>query len=450
MSIFHKSSSLLLFAKDVLKSLLNTILTVLRQPLEPILHPSLRRLRWLGWFILLGQITYGFIWIEWLPQVFDGWSLRLFMALLGLVLVVASFSDTIESRFVRGVFVLICWIELPVFFSAMYLFNGSNAIWLASCVAMVIIYYALTDWRIASSGMLLSIILLWSTCYFFQIAVVTPPLADVVTYLFAWLAALMLGVSAVNLRTAHLRQTLSTMGILAHELRTPIASVALMGDILSDSVQDVRNLGAEASADRLAFLSSRLDALVRMMNYHIDMQIANARQFLPQTPLEPLLASTCLQTMLEDYPFINDAQRRLVSLEVRSDFVFLGVNVWMIQIFNNLMKNALYAMAAKQIRLEQDAVRLVIDLDAHSSFGCLQIIDCGTGISSAAQKNVFQPFYSSQRGSSHGLGLAYCQRTVHALRGTIHLSSELGAGTTITLQFPILTSQESNAHHVQF
>ncbi|MEY4910999.1 MAG: hypothetical protein RL761_662 [Pseudomonadota bacterium] len=428
---------------------------VINQPLEPILHPSVWRLRWVGLFSLVGYPIFWWIWSYLQPQPWESALLRFSCAGLGLFLLVGYIPNHLEERNAKLLFNLVCWLQLPLFFTWMLLANQANAVWLSSYCAMLLIYFHLVDWRFATIGALVGGIggsVVYMMYVGFDIFLSEPvwTLENSIVIAFTWLTGLALGFSSSNMRTAHLKQTLSTMGILAHELRTPIASVALMGDVLSDSVQEVRTLGAEASADRLAFLSSRLDALVRMMNYHIDMQIANARQFLPQTPLEPLLASTCLKTMLADYPFINDAQRRLVNLEVRNDFVFLGVHIWMIQIFNNLMKNALYAMAAKQTRLEQDAVRLVIDLDAHSSFGCLQIIDCGTGISSAAQKNVFQPFYSSQRGSSHGLGLAYCQRTVHALRGTIHLSSELGAGTTITLQFPILTSQESNAHHGQF
>jgi two-component system, CAI-1 autoinducer sensor kinase/phosphatase CqsS len=45
-------------------------------------------------------------------------------------------------------------------------------------------------------------------------------------------AALLLGASSANLRRTRLLNTLSTMGVMAHEMRTPLATVNLLGDVL--------------------------------------------------------------------------------------------------------------------------------------------------------------------------------------------------------------------------
>lgn len=438
--------------KQAMRSAPELLLRMVGQPLEPILHPSVWRLRWVGMFSLIGYPVFWWIWSYWLPQPWESAVLRLTCAGLGLLFFIGYLPKNLEERKAKLLFNLICWLQLPLFFTWMFLANDANAVWLSSYCAMLLIYYHLVDWRFATLGVILGGLcggLLYALFFGFDyvLTAAVSKFENVIVIAFAWVTGLALGLSASNLRIEHLNQTLSTMGILAHELRTPIASVALMGDVLSESVHEVRALGATASADRLQFLSTRLDALVRMMHNHIDTQIANARQSLPATPLEPLLASSCLQTVLADYPFATEAQRRAVSVEVHRDFIFLGVPAWLTQIVNNLMKNALYALAAKQTPLQAGSVRLVVACDAARLQGQIGVIDQGTGIAKAAQKNLFQPFYSSQRGSSHGLGLAYCQRTVHALGGTIHLESTLGSGTTITLKFPILTIPESTPPH---
>jgi hypothetical protein len=52
----------------------------------------------------------------------------------------------------KRVFGLVFWLELPVLFSWMYLCNSGNTVWLATMAAMVLIYYHVTDWRLATLG----------------------------------------------------------------------------------------------------------------------------------------------------------------------------------------------------------------------------------------------------------------------------------------------------------
>ena len=42
---------------------------------------------------------------------------------------------------------------------------------------------------------------------------------------FCWFMGLLLGLSSSNLRREQLNHTLGTMGIMAHELRTPLATM---------------------------------------------------------------------------------------------------------------------------------------------------------------------------------------------------------------------------------
>ena len=54
------------------------------------------------------------------------------------------------------------WVEIPFFFSWMYLCNGGNAAWLATVCAMIAFYYHLTDWRIATVGIFSGVLLAWA------------------------------------------------------------------------------------------------------------------------------------------------------------------------------------------------------------------------------------------------------------------------------------------------
>jgi CheY-like chemotaxis protein len=69
----------------------------------------------------------------------------------------------------------------------------------------------------------------------------------------------------------------------------------------------------------------------------------------------------------------------------------------------------------------------------------LEVSDNGCGMSQEMQAKVFDPFFTT-KSTGHGLGLAVVQGVVRNLRGTIHLASELGKGTTFRIWVPCLQS----------
>jgi hypothetical protein len=85
----------------------------------------------------------------------------------------------------------------------------------------------------------------------------------------------MLGISGANLRRERLNHSLATIGIMAHELRTPL--VNRRPDRRRAAQWKPGGLPKAARAGKLEKLGQRLNVLTRSMNHHIDMQIANAR-----------------------------------------------------------------------------------------------------------------------------------------------------------------------------
>ena len=72
----------------------------------------------------------------------------------------------------------------------------------------------------------------------------------------------------------------------------------------------------------------------------------------------------------------------------------------------------------------------------------IEIADNGIGISSQAQKHIFNKFYRVPTGNLHnvkgfGLGLNYVKTMIIRHDGSISLKSELGKGTTFRIQFPL-------------
>ena len=409
---------------------------VLRPLVEPILHPSRWRIRALGLSTLVGHPLFYVIWTAWLPQPYESLSLRILMSVLAVgLLILPGFTATPPSPVAASAFSVIFWITLPWFFSWMYFCNGGNTVWLASIGAMFLIYYHLTDWRIATLGSASGVLVAWVMFNAFGPAAPEMSIEQVATNCivigFCWFMGLVLGLSSSNLRREQLNYTLGTMGIMAHELRTPLATMHLIGEAVRN---EAAACGPE-SGDRLEKLAARMGNLVRNMNHQIDMQIANAKLMHLAGTAETITAAALVRDAVEHYPFRSSRERDCVQVRVHQDFRFRGSRQLFSQVADNLIKNALRSLAAATTASQPGD--LVIEVGILHNRGRLVFSDNGVGMDAELQARIFQPFFSTDRGTGHGLGLAFCQRAVQGAHGAIRVKSAPLKGAIFTIELPL-------------
>lgn len=95
----------------------------------------------------------------------------------------------------------------------------------------------------------------------------------------------------------------------------------------------------------------------------------------------------------------------------------------------NLCLNALDAMG--------DEGTLTIATTVDEDTVSVSVADTGTGMAREVRERAFEPFFTTKPlGKGTGLGLSMVHAAVHAMGGTIRFSTQLGAGTTIALNFP--------------
>ena len=102
------------------------------------------------------------------------------------------------------------------------------------------------------------------------------------------------------------------------------------------------------------------------------------------------------------------------------------------QVVMNLIINALHAMA----RSVQPRLGLVIG--RRGGFGCLEVVDNGSGIAPEVIARIFDPFFTTKgpdQGS--GLGLSICRSLVRSLGGEIAVSSVVGSGARFSVTLPL-------------
>jgi two-component system CAI-1 autoinducer sensor kinase/phosphatase CqsS len=175
--------------------------------------------------------------------------------------------------------------------------------------------------------------------------------------------------------------------------------------------------------------------MVRNMNHQIDMQITNARLMRPVGNPERISAAGLVRQALDAYPYRSTRERQAVVLRVYSDFQFVGSRDMFHQVVDNLTKNAFRSLAAASSSPRPGD--LLIEVGAHGQRGRIVFTDNGIGMDENLRKRIFQPFFSTDRGTGHGLGLAFCQRVVHGAHGTIRVKTAPHQGAVFTIELPV-------------
>lgn len=150
---------------------------------------------------------------------------------------------------------------------------------------------------------------------------------------------------------------------------------------------------------------------------------------------EPELASSDINSIAERVLVLTNhafVERQLrLTREYGNDLPSLLVDPHMIeQVLMNLILNAIQATSEGgmiTIRTRQVADHCEID-----------VVDTGTGIAPEVRPHIFDPFYTTKRtGEGTGLGLSVSLGIVERHGGQLLVESEVGKGTTFTVQLPI-------------
>jgi two-component system, CAI-1 autoinducer sensor kinase/phosphatase CqsS len=410
--------------------------------LETVLHPTQSRFKWLGIFTLFGHPFFWYVWTVVCPQPYESLGARIFLALSGAGFFYAQSSLHRENVLSSHYFSLVFWVQMPLFFTWMYWQNGGNSVWLATLTTVILLYFHLTDWRLATVGLLSGMLVATGISYWQLSRLPALPLENVMVIAFSFFVSIALAASSANVRRERLRHSLVVIGIMAHELRTPLATASLIGQAMLVEAKNVDEKSRNRAIDKLA---KKLELLTRTINYHIDAQMMNARLMqLPKT--KQLISATGLvNKAVTQYPFSSKKEEDCVELVIHEDFLFYGSERQFIQVLNNLLKNALHSLKAAQSRFEPGDLH--IELGSRTGVGRIVITDKGMGIKAENVARIFEPFFSTNNDTGHGLGLAYCKQVVQNASGNLYVKSQPVVGATFTIELPIQTIAVGDPSH---
>ncbi len=225
------------------------------------------------------------------------------------------------------------------------------------------------------------------------------------------------------------------LATMSHEVRTPMNGVLGMLELLS-----LTNLDP-AQLTMLEVVRESGTTLQRIIDDILDLSKIEAGK------LEVRPEAASIQAAVEAVRNIysGNASSKGLLLESRVDprigLAYMFDPMRLRQILNNLVSNALKFTTDGQISIEAELVERSPGRDRIR----FSVKDTGAGISTQNQTNLFQPFVqatdsASPRTGGTGLGLTICQRLAVIMGGTIQMVSQVGEGTSMSLELSLASA----------
>lgn len=389
----------------------------------------------LGWLGIVSHPLY-FVMFMWVfPQPYECPLLRVLGTAIGAAgLVAARYGERWSERYVPAA--LTCL--LPFFGTYMFVMNDAGCPWAQCLTVMTVILFHFPT-RLAIRAYLAGTLLACAAVALQghgQIILTQGILQQLPVHwlIIALLCAFRFGRAA--LEREKLDGLGEGLGAVAHEMRTPLASVDAnlrgMTRLLQMASAKITTTQRAGGPDELQQAMTRIQYEVRHMNHLIDLFLLSASAVRRKLdPFESVSMADAVAAVLRRYPFTCAMQSSAVAVEVRGNFRFAGQHELTVVILLNLLRNALKAIH----RAGKGRVRIVVD--GNRSAPRLLFIDTACGIAAPRLPLIFQRFYAYPAHNGTGVGLALCRQIMRAWQAEIRCVSREHAYAIFVLEFPV-------------
>jgi two-component system phosphate regulon sensor histidine kinase PhoR len=205
----------------------------------------------------------------------------------------------------------------------------------------------------------------------------------------------------------------------AHELRTPLAAIVSVMDVLDSGAKDVPET-RDRFLKHIRVQSERLSRLATSLLVLARLQTGVEQPRLTVVPVLPLLEEIAGRLDPAEGVEVSVRGSELTGALADRDLLHRAVA--------NVAENS-----AKHTKTGE----IVLEAVANGTTIQIEIRDTGPGMSEEEQERAFHRFYRSSNGTDgFGLGLAIAEEAVLGLGGTIELESEPGSGTRVCVVVP--------------
>ena len=215
----------------------------------------------------------------------------------------------------------------------------------------------------------------------------------------------------------------------AHELRTPLTSILGFSDLMLQ-----HEISGEEQQELLQTIRDQSALLVNIINEMLDLSRIESRQGQDFSPCACSVQQAC-RLAASSVRFPGDTR------EVVQGHDDPHLQAWvdpekLHQVLINLLSNAYkFSPGGGEI-----AVGTRREIRGGQEMAVIEVRDHGMGISADVLEHVYERFFRADK-SGHipgtGLGLALVKQIVELSGGSVHITSTVGLGTTVTVALPL-------------
>lgn len=214
--------------------------------------------------------------------------------------------------------------------------------------------------------------------------------------------------------------------IVAHDLRTPIASIVGLTDLLKNEndkkqQEELVNIMKMACDSSLQLITEILETST-IANKFIEKEKVNANECL----------ADCMSHL------------KINAAEKKQSFVIKGLSHPVsLYVNKDKMKRVMYNLITNAIKFSHEGSDIILSISQpNQKYILISIQDFGIGIPPEIQRQIFNLDETSKREGtkgekSYGLGLTICKEIVEAHKGKIWVESAVGKGTTFFIELPV-------------
>jgi signal transduction histidine kinase len=221
----------------------------------------------------------------------------------------------------------------------------------------------------------------------------------------------------------------SFVNMVAHELRSPLASIRQINNVLMDGLAGEMTGRQRELVERG---SRKIDALLALINDLLDVAKIEAGKLVEHrrpTDIAPIIRETA--ELMEPR-----AEEQGVSLKVRCE------KIGPVQTDSKRMEELIGNLISNAINYSPDGGEVTVTASARGKWIELRVQDTGVGIPPEELPRIFDQFYRIRHPKTRkvvgtGLGLSIVKAIVEAHNGTIDVESVPDRGTTFRVMLPV-------------
>lgn len=210
------------------------------------------------------------------------------------------------------------------------------------------------------------------------------------------------------------------MGMLGHDLRTPLGAITMSADLL----RVTRGARLEEATERILSSANRMQRMVEQLLDLTRIRLAGGMPLEPERVDLGAVASRVIDELKAAFP---DAS---IELEVSGDVTGEWDSDRLLQVVSNLLGNAIqHARGSRQVTVRVTGREDTVELTSHNH----------GAIPDTLLPVLFDPFRGGEMKRVRkglGLGLYITRHIVEAHGGRIEVDSSEAAGTTFTVRLP--------------